>query len=91
MRIYKYILPRFSAGVYFKEMPVGAKIISCGVQGVQIVLWAEVDPEADSQEVKKIILRPTGQDFDKEENEVFIGTVGIGIHVPFGIHVYEGK
>jgi hypothetical protein len=57
------------------EMPVGAKILTCQVQGESIQMWAMVDPDAPTVE-KDFVTAGTGQYLDDllVETMDYIGT-----------------
>ena len=57
-------------------IPRGAKILSCGIQNDQAVVWALVDPTAEKV-IQVLKLFPTGQETDwlSNPNAEFIGTI----------------
>lgn len=72
--IHKYILGR--QGII--EIPVMATILSVGIQGCEIVLWAKVDTD-NKMTTRKFNTYGTGWDMDDqpsdETSEVYYGTV----------------
>jgi len=66
-------------------MPRGARILSVGVQGKTICLWAMVNPETAEQELRIIAIYGTGNPLP-EDPGTFIGTVQTP---PFVWHVFE--
>lgn len=64
-------------------MPFGAKIVHVGMQGHDPYLWAEVDPDAPTED-RHFVVVGTGQDIP--ESSVHVGTV---LDRPFVWHVYE--
>lgn len=71
--IWKFELPEPDAKV---EMPEGAVALSVGVEGLpqRLVLWALVDPEADT-EMRRFAVYGTGHPVPPEvEAAAFIGT-----------------
>jgi len=91
MKIFKYRIPAGDSSSI--EMPVGAKILSVGVQNVnEIYIWALVD-EMAKKEVRVFYVFGTGHDVPISFSLNFIGTVQIDCH-PFPAvlvwHVFEG-
>lgn len=76
MTIWKYTLPAFQWSAYV-DMPVGARILSVGLQDRKVVVWALVDKQARVAE-RRLWLVPTGspglEDF---QGRAFVGTVQI--------------
>lgn len=72
--IYKYKVR--NGGVY-TMMPAGAKPLSIGQQGGDIMCWAIVDPDAAPLAKRKILAIPTGKAFGNHDGYPgqFIGTV----------------
>lgn len=59
------------------RMPIGATILSVGLQGGLLVMWAKVDPAkwgAGRAEDRTIYVMGTGNPFDEDAKQ-FIGTV----------------
>ena len=56
-------------------LPEGAKVLSVGVQGNDLVLWALVNPKAKSVEALNLKVIPTGDMIPDGEVLDFIGTV----------------
>lgn len=52
-------------------MPVGAKIVHVAKQGERACIWAEVDPNAEN-ELRKFVIVGTGQTYP--DNFVHVGT-----------------
>lgn len=74
-RIYKYKLE--SQDVQDIKLPLGAKILSVGMQGEEATMWALVDPEAPT-EFTKIYIVGTGQPADHVEGLTFVGHLRMG-------------
>lgn len=68
--IYKYIL----SSECFREIPIGASLLSVHEQDGEICLWALVDP-ANNLEVRHFSAYRTGEQVPQEVTQVFIGTV----------------
>jgi len=83
--IYKYELELTDDPVI--EMPFKANVLSVGVQGNKIVVWAEVDT-ALSKQPRQFYIRGTGHPLDGTEKR-FLGTVLYAGGLVW--HVYEGK
>lgn len=88
-RILKYTLNTKNETV---EMPLGAKIISAGVQGTgpntKIVLWAEVT-DGDQVGTRDVVAMPTGLDtFNYYAEYRFIDTVQL-VEQGLVFHIYE--
>ena len=83
MKIYKYTLTSHSCSI---PLPVGSKVISAGIQGNSIVIWALVDPNRDNTPYYFRSFN-TGEDLSSVnmDDYGFIGTVtsinGIVWHV----------
>ena len=78
------------------DIPIGAKILSIGAQGGELVLWALVDPEAQVKENRRFISLLTGQLYaDIDINMILIGTVQFDDDAmpngKFVVHVFEEK
>lgn len=83
--IYKY--PLLIADDQKIEIPVGHKIINVGLQGRDIVLWAEVDTMNPKTKLE-IFIVGTGNELPKKA-KCYIGTVSIPFpHGLFVGHVY---
>lgn len=59
--------------VFVLNMPVGATVLSVAVQGVDVNLWAEVDPSNQSAQ-RRFRLAGTGHPIPADEPRRFIGT-----------------
>ncbi len=79
--IYKYFL---SHGVTNILMPCGAKLLDIQTQGTDIVLWAEVTPDAE-KEKRCIVGIFTGEPFDLLSGR-YLATTQVGNLV---YHFYE--
>lgn len=66
------------------QMPRGARVLSVGVQGDDIVLWAIVEP-TNKTESRFFHVIPTGSPMVIYDTK-FIGTVQMG---PLVFHVFE--
>lgn len=75
MTIWKF--PIETTDVQSVRMPDGAKILSVGMQAGKITLWALVDPNKPTNDLKRIHVVGTGNRFPLNEFEdfSFIGTV----------------
>jgi len=82
--IYKYEIPVGGGAI---QMPNSAKILSVGVQGESLMLWAEVDPERSGYQ-RQVEVFGTGHPIRNEMcvSREFIGTVFMSDLV---WHVYE--
>lgn len=68
------------------QMPRGAIVLSAGVQGTAIMVWAKVDPEAELV-THKIHVYGTGHEIANSNPELsFIGTVFMDVFV---FHVFD--
>jgi hypothetical protein len=85
--IYKYNLP-LQDGVIKVDMPFGAEVVSAGVQGDDIFLWAEVNPKETIGTVRFFEVFGTGHPIpvDMGIERRFIQTVFMGWMV---FHIYE--
>lgn len=57
------------------KMPKGARLLSVGAQGKDVVVWAAVDPDGEYA-VRKVLLTGTGFQVSGDFG-IFIGTVQI--------------
>jgi hypothetical protein len=64
-------------------IPQDHKILSVGIQGQQIVFWAEVDPDSPKVDETYLVI---GTGWIIPENGIYIGTVQYGILV---WHLYK--
>jgi len=77
------------------DMKIGAKVLSIGIQNMQICVWALVDPEAETAQYRFRIVG-TGHPMADEVGQLdFIGTVmtlddALAFHV-FGMGISSGK
>ena len=70
------------------EMPRGSRVLSVGVQGVRIFLWALCPTGRVPKEVRRFAIRGTGHPADGVSRNGFIGTVMLhGDALVF--HVFE--
>lgn len=75
MRIFKYqIVPEPGATAADVEMPHGARLLSVGAQGDDMVVWAIVDPQAKAV-VRRFAVYPTGLTEVPAHPGRFLGTV----------------
>lgn len=95
MHIYKYPLthpvPEGEAHATFHiEMPRFAKILSAGVQGETVMIWALVMP--DEEKIKRVIeVYGTGHEMTVADRN-FIGTVQIGVQLGSLVwHIFEKR
>lgn len=77
-RIWKY--PLEMSEVQYVEMPHGARILSAGLQGETICLWALVEPDNTPYRNMRIEIRGTGHPVNVIASD-FVGTVQIGVYV----------
>ena len=83
-KIFKYELP--IADYLDIAMPYGARVLSVGVQGQDILVWALVDPKAPIV-VHMFAIRETGHPVLPEvEQGDFLGTIFSG---PFVWHIFD--
>lgn len=72
------------------NMPPEAEILSVGAQGDKIVLWAKVSVSASIMEGRKFFVVNTGEIYEAEDRDRFIGTVTIkGYSEEIVWHVFE--
>lgn len=75
-RVYKYPLGLYGRTVV--QMPVGATIISVGVQTANgkdhPVIWAIVNPDEKRIEMRSLYVVATGEQFERGERDQFLGT-----------------
>ena len=86
--VWKFELP--VTGLLTVAMPRGAHVLSAGVQGDTIVVWALIDPDAFIVE-HLFAVKGTGFDITPEiEQGDFIGTVFRSQHgVPLVWHIFS--
>jgi len=84
--IYKYVSPMRSGGVSH-TMPVDAEVVSVGLQGDQLCIWAQIDLEQDLKEGRSFSVVGTGQGFTLVPTK-YHGRVTDG---PYEWHVLEYK
>lgn len=85
-RIHKYPLPFTNLNTaVLLQLPVEAKLLDAQLQGGVVVLWALVDPNADS-ETREFALYATGATIDADTDH-YIAT----IQLPRGLvgHLFE--
>ena len=88
-KVWKYAL---KFGNEFVNMPRGSKILSVGVQGGHIVIYALVNPDPNEVEVARyVMVTPTGVGPSMEEFRTeFIGTVFLS-NTELVFHVFVEK
>jgi hypothetical protein len=69
------------------RMPRGARILCVQVQGGVPCLWAEVDPQAASED-RTLRIYGTGHPMAEGEQRVYIGTFQL-VQMEMVFHVYE--
>jgi hypothetical protein len=73
------------------DIPKGARVLSTGAQGFEVVIWVLVDPEA-MKVPRMVFAHPTGPDLpkilDERPGTEFIGTVQMDDGLVF--HVFDG-
>ena len=86
MQIWKFNIPVYD---FLVKMPIGARILSSGVQGDEIMVWALVDPDPSVEEViRRLPVYGTGHEIAKSDQGLpFISTVFMG---PLVFHVFDG-
>lgn len=84
--IWKFTLRPYSI---FHDLPKGAELLSAGAQGLDVVAWAKVDP--DARKVKrKLAALPTGQPIPPGlADTAFLATVQMDDGLVF--HVFAGS
>lgn len=83
--VYKYQL---RADRYTRlELPVGAKVLSCGFQGQNLMLWALIDKSQTQMERRTFVNLGTGHEIESDKL-TFIQTVFID---QFVFHIFEEK
>jgi len=93
--VYKYHLASVEGGalgvgspdVVDVDMPYGAVPRAVGVQGPDVVLWAEVLPTAPVRR-RRFRLAKTGQDLGTVVNHRYVGTVML-FDGGYVVHVYD--
>ena len=85
--IYKYnLLPERTQKI---ELPAGARVLSAGAQGEDIVIWAMVDLDTKEKEIRSLVVLGTGHQFEGDTAHYLhlINTV----QMPDGLvfHVFE--
>jgi hypothetical protein len=92
-KIFKYSL---TGPTTILSMPSGAQVLSVGVQGADIVLWAQVDPEPVTRYDRKFNAINTGDEVpsgtpDRPEYAEYIGTVSVPAFVNGVVvwHIFE--
>jgi hypothetical protein len=83
--VYKYPLRPWSI---FLDIPQGARILSCGAQGSEVVVWVLCDP--DAPRVGRIVAgHPTGVKIPPALKDAeFVGTAQMDDGLVF--HVFDG-
>lgn len=86
-RVYKYVLSPTTKQTI--EMAAGAEVLSVGVQGNDIVIWAKVYSRSPLVD-REVLIYGTGHDMDEHSNahHKFVGTVSLHGHLWF--HVFVG-
>jgi hypothetical protein len=83
LRVWKFELRPYHT---FLSMPVGATVLSAGVQGDGIFVWALCDPLVAKQ-TRGFVVAGTGEPIPPEyELGRFVGTVAVGELI---FHVWE--
>jgi hypothetical protein len=72
------------------KMPAGAAILSVGLQGSAVCLWAMVDPAA-ADEWRAVESYGTDHDIDSPEGLRFIGTTADASGSPPVLHHFERR
>lgn len=85
MTIYKYILQLTDRQVV--NMPGGAKILTVDTQGINLCLWALVDPKVP-EEPRAFIVHGTGHPADDLEGTDYVGTAQLHAGA-LVLHVFE--
>ncbi len=66
--IYKYTLPLKDGREHSVRMPMGAQVIHVGVQGLNICLWAIVNPLPEEYVERQFFIMGTGDPFEYNPN-----------------------
>lgn len=84
--VWKFPVPFHAAPHPYIEMPLSAEVLSVGVRGGEVYVWALVDPDDPARTNRRIAFWPTGGPVP--ENCAFIGTAFAeeGLYV---WHVFE--
>ncbi len=71
------------------NLPKGAAVLSVGVQGQQMVLWAMVNTESSATDPWDVFIRGTGHPAERIDPSWFVGTV----FVPpmFQFHIFAHR
>lgn len=84
MQVWKFEIPTKD---FLVRMPRDARILSAGVQGNEIMVWAKVDPLADPI-MRRLPVYGTGHEIDERDQGLpLIDTVFMG---PLVFHVFDG-
>ena len=87
-RIHKYPLVAGVIGRQSISLPAGARVLTAQVQHGVIYLWAEVDTDETSEELREFVIHGTGDDM--LDHLHYIDTVQLdGGYLVF--HVYERR
>lgn len=86
MKIFKYEIDYREPEI---KLPIGAKILSVGVQGQNLFLWAVVDEYSQlGTAYRRIHVFGTGETLPENPNLVFLGTVFMD-NAALVLHVFE--
>ena len=85
--ICKYVIPRF--GLNRIDLPVGAQVLSVGVQGERFVFWAYANPQ-ELHLPRNVALLLTGESIPEPlTHKDFVGTVSQLLHNTYFVcHVF---
>ena len=83
--IYKYnVSSLLTVGTNTDIIPLAAEIRKVAIQGGELMVWAEVDPNLQIEEYKKLVNYGTGHNI--APNSVYLGTIFVGQYV---WHIHE--
>lgn len=92
-KIYKQVIDIYNGAQVSIKVPVSSKIISCGFQKDDLVVWYMFDPLHDGNLVdRSFYIVRTGEaspDFIDSIKLRFIGTAQTTDNLPFVLHVFE--
>ena len=84
--VYKYAIPVTDHPII--ELPVGAVVLSVGMQGCNMYIWALIDPQVIAMDLRKFRVAGTGHLIEEEDVGKFLGTV-TGASGVIVLHVFE--
>jgi len=90
MRIYKYRLSSSCINeMQTVSMPIGSKILDVQFMENQLVLWAEVDPEAEVRD-RLFLIAFTGSEAPARQSWTHVSTLQVVRRTTFVLHIFAG-